>query len=100
MGEMKYRVEPTTEIIEGKVCERMHFLDACAKYPKKRIVYMHSECKTIDPQTPNDFICTIYGVYPLENQPDIPVLLDLMDKGYDDARRRMTTWEDGAKIWA
>ena len=87
--EFVYRVQPTTEIIEGKEYERLHFLDACKKYPDRHIVFVNGVQTGSLEEEPDNFIVTIVGVYK-DGEPHSESMVDWCKKGYRAGERRTT----------
>lgn len=88
---MKHRVEPTTETIEGKVYERMHYLDAVEKYPESFMIFVNDERVGDYDIEPDDFVMTIVGVY-TDNDEFVKSKWEWKDKGYDVGAVRTTDW--------
>ena len=87
--EFTYRIPPTTEIIEGRECERIHFLDAIKKYPDKHIVWVNNEIVNDTEEISDNFIVTIIGVF-TDDENYEEVWLEYWNKGYEVFERRTT----------
>ena len=86
---IEYRVPPTTETIEGKEYERIHWLDAVAKYPDRHIVFINGEQAGSLEEEPDNFIITIVGVYK-DGEDFSKAKLEWKRKGYRAGERRTT----------